>query len=223
MKLSLLLLSFALVSCGEYKNQGLAQNKVGDILPVIANSPANGSDRANVSAICNALAQKSNILGTALNSTHTFFASQQDCSGNQMGAGDVETVIQSNGSNFVFKRKSDGLDFIFPNVETPDSGVMAEICNNLSNLTNPVVGNEITYFTTTGISSNDCPTASGEICIAIRKAFAQGNTAQVHTKEWMRVRVAGTQGRVGFFTHRKKVTQSFCAQNEALIFQATLK
>lgn len=222
MKFPLIALALLAVSCGEYKTAGVSLNKVGEIR-AITSTQATATDRNNIVAVCNALAQKNAILSTAINSTHTFMAAQSDCTGNNMGSGLVETVLQNNG-RYVFKRKADGLDFILPDVETNEDGVFADLCAAVSNLQNPVTGTSgLTYFSTSGINPADCTQASGEICVKLEKAFVNGNSATVHTKEWIRVRVSGNQGRIGFWTSRKKVTQSFCGANEALTYQATLR
>ncbi len=226
MKYSILLLSILAVSCGEYKTMGGASDRVGDIRQVTGqDAAASRLDRDNMVKVCNALARKESILMTALNSIHTFSTSQSDCDGNSIGSGNVNVVLQSGLSGFVFKRQSDGLDFIFPNVETADSGVLADICADISDLSNPVKGEtEVTYFTTSAISSSDCAPSSGEICVKVEKAFFQGSTATIHTKEWLRVRVSSPDNKyIGFVTERKKVTQSFCGRNEALKFQASLQ
>lgn len=228
MKFAILLLTILAVSCGEYKTLDGASERVGDLRQVTGeNAAASRLDRENMVQVCNALAIKKSVLGTALNSVHTFSTSQSDCEGNNIGSGNVNVVLQSGLSGFVFKRQTDGLDFIFPNVETHDSGVFADICNDISDLSNPVRkegSSDITYFNTTSISSSDCSPASGEICVKVEKAFLQGTTAQVHTKEWLRVRVSSPDNKyLGFVTQRKKVTQSFCGRNEVLTFQASLQ
>lgn len=228
MKYSILFLSILAVSCGEYKTTGVSSDRVGDIRQVITDdlSPATRLDRENMVKVCNALAKKEAILLTALNSNHTFSTFQSDCEGNIMSSGNVTVVLQRGLSEeFVYKRTSDGLDFIFPTLETTKSGVVSDICQNISNLTNPVkADSNITYFSTSGISGSDCAQATGEICVRVEQAFLQGTTATVHTKEWLRVRVSSPDNKyIGFVTERKKVTQSFCGQDEALTFKASLQ
>jgi hypothetical protein len=154
----------------------------------------------------------------------TFFASQTDCSGNTVNSGNVEVVIQNNAGNYVFKKQSDNQDFIFPNVETNTSGVLADVCGSLSNLQNPLTNAQgATYFTTLNISSSDCPPVPGEICVQVESASQQGESFVVHTKEWLRIRTNSTSGKIGFFTQRKKITRGFCGVNQYLSFQASLK
>lgn len=224
MKAGLLTLIILAASCGEHKvaNQ---QDRVGEIRQVTTSAVV-GNEKADLDAVCNALTQGQAVLSSSLNGRHTFSALQTDCSGNTIENGDVQVTIQSGLSGFVFKRVADGLDFIFPIIETPEVGVLSEICQSRSNLVNPIVdGNDITFFTTGAINPADCRGGAGEICVKVEKAFPQNeNSAVVHTKEWLRVRVNSADARnIGFVTHRKKVTRSFCGINEVLTFSATLK
>ena len=223
MKAALLTLIILAVSCGEHKVA--QQERVGE-LRQITSSAVTGSERSDLEAVCNALSQGQSVLSNSLNSRHTFSALQTDCSGNTIENGDVQVMIQSSLSGFVFKRVADGLDFIFPIIETPEVGSLSQICRSLPELTNPIVnGNDITFFTTAAINTTDCRKESGEICVKIEKAFPQNeNSAEVHTKEWLKVRVNSADSRyIGFVTDRKKVTRSFCGRNEVLTFRATLK
>lgn len=223
MKAGLLTLILLAVSCGEHKVS--QQDRVGE-LRQITSSAVTGNERADIEAVCNALSQAQSTLSSSLNSRHTFNALQTDCSGNTIQNGDVQVMIQTSLSGFVFKRVADGLDFIFPIIETPDVGVLSGICRSLPELTSPIVnGNDITFFTTTGISQADCRREAGEICVSVEKAFPQNeNSAAVHTKEWLKVRINSVDARyIGFVTDRKKVTRSFCGRDEVLTFRATLK
>jgi hypothetical protein len=224
MNKSMVLLTLFLFSCGDYKPGNGLYNTVGEVRSLgLSPSEVSSDTRATVVSICNALVQKESILSTALSTSHTFLTSQTDCQGNNISTGNVNVTIQSNGQAYLF-RKSDGGDFIFPNVETSTSGILADVCANVSNLTNPIVGQtEVTYFRTTGIDPRDCTILTGESCIQVEKAFVQDGNAVVHTRDTLRIRINSNQGRIGFFTQRNKVTKSFCGLNEVLSFSAILK
>jgi hypothetical protein len=229
MKLSLILMSILLASCGEYGPiSTLNTTKVGETLP-LSGSPLSDTDRANLTTICNSLANKSSSLQSTVNSTLSFVTSQTDCSGNSMGSGTTDVTIQNSGSDFVFKQKVNGLDFIFPNVETNTSGVMSPACQNVASLSvtsnafSTPNGATTVYYTTTGISPTDCPIITGEQCVLVQSGQTDAAGVRINTKEWIRFRISSTQGKLGFFTYRKKVAQSFCGVNETLTSQATLK
>jgi hypothetical protein len=134
-------------------------------------------------------------------------------------------VTLLNSSGYVFK-KSDGQNFIFPEVETASSGVFKEICSNLnqSAFSSPLRSSgEALYFGTLGISTSDCPQRDGELCFSLERAFIQGTTAVVHTQEWIRIRTNPQLPKIGFFSHRKRITKSFCGQGQSQVFTATLK
>jgi hypothetical protein len=224
MKFSILILLAFSVSCGRYDVTSGQSASIGEIKSLTVRS-ISASEQNTLSQMCSALSTKTATISSATGSTFTFGTSQTDCQGQSVGSGDVATYIQNLGSSFVFKRRSDNSDFFFSNVETTSSGVLSEICSNLGSLSGGfTTGQEVTYFKTTDILSADCPPASGEVCIYTEKGTDQGNnTAKIHTKEWIRVRLNSNQGKVGFFTYRRKVSQSYCGQNQVQIQSATLK
>lgn len=223
MKLAVLSLVVLAFGCGKYEAAGtngqLGQSRA--FSPLVAdNSLLNA-----VTNICNALAQKNGILNSAVGSVHNFDASQTNCDGTLISTGNVQTTIQSFGSEFQF-RKTEGTSFIFPNVETNTSGVMASICANLSNLQTQTLSanNEVITIATSGFRAEDCTPASGEQCIYFESGPLQGSTYTITNQEWIRFRVSSpTNDRVGFFTQRKKVARSFCGTNKSIQSRALLK
>lgn len=225
MKYGFILLSLLSISCGKIDVTTSGNNTVGESRSVNAFSVLSDTDRSNLTAVCNALTTNAGILPSIVGATYVFDTVAADCTNKITPEFNVQTVIQSNGSNFVYKRKDNNQDFIFANVETNSSGTLADACNLLSGLQNPLVsGNSASYITTSGIAGEDCAQASGEICVAVEKASRQGDFFVVHTKEWLRVRTQSpTNTRIGFVTQQKKVTQGSCGIGEVLIFRATLK
>jgi hypothetical protein len=214
------------VSCGKYEVSSVGSNTVNELRAVTPGSELSDSDRSNLAAVCSALNNKLNILGQGTSgSFFTFFAVEKDCNNNLISAGNVDVTITNQGNSaYGFKRKSDGQDFLFPNVETPSSGVFSEICSNVANIKAANIdGSAVTFVTTIGISSADCPPVRDEICVKIEKGTVQGTSALIFSRDWIRIRTGGAQGKIGFFTQRKKVTQSYCAQNEALVLEARMK
>lgn len=223
-KLYLSMAAILLSSCGNYEMTGNRIERVGEILPLTSRELTT-TDRNNLSVICNAFRQKEAILPSTMNTLHTFSINQTDCEGNLITNEKTQVTIQSGLLGYFFKRVSDGQDFIFPQIETTQSGVLKEACDSLNTLSNPLMReNNVTYLTTTGILTSDCSPAYGEVCVKLDQAFVQGEQALVHTKEWLRVRVSSPDGKyIGFVTQRKKVTRSYCGRNEALTFGAKLE
>lgn len=224
MKSYLLPMVLLVASCGDSVPGNGSMNRVGETRSLLSTVEVSSLDRQNLATICTALAQKEVILPTALNSAHTFFTSQTDCEGKVTSAGDVGVTIQNSGG-YMFRR-TDGQSFVFPDVETANSGVFKDICGslNLSPFSSPLrSASEVLYFGTLGISSADCPQRDGELCFSLERAFIQGTAAVVHTQEWIRIRTNPQLSKIGFFTHRKKITKSFCGQGQSQAFTATLK
>lgn len=223
MKLLLGILAVTAVSCGsEYKIGGRSGSSVGATRSLSPVSVSQG-ERANLSSICSALAQKDALLGSSTGSTFSFQASQSDCTGNIISSGLVNVILQGSGSDFIFRR-SDGSDFIFPNVESPDSGMLAEVCGNVSNFSNPIQSGQDFLYISTSDGGDNCPPATGELCVQVERASTNGTSAVVHTVDIMRVRLAVNGARyAGFFSYRKRFSRSFCGQNEFISQEATLK
>lgn len=222
MKFLLLVLVVGAVSCGKYDKVSTKNGSVGSfksISPVSFTQP----EQATLTNICNALAQKAQNLAASAGSPFSFQSQQTDCSGNVMNSSLVSVTLQSTGNGYVFKRP-DGSDFIFPEVETNSSGMLAQVCPSLFNSSNPIqVGNDY-VFVTTSVDTAECVPASGEVCVQVDRASLSNGQAQVHTSEIMRVRIQSSNNSlIGFFTFRKKFTRAYCGDNEAISLQATLK
>lgn len=229
MKYLIFLALLGAYSCGKYETLGTGTDRVGGIMP-LTKASVNSTDRTNLLSVCDSLKVKSNMIGSALNSTHTFTTNQEDCDGTSLGGGNVKVVLQTGSSGFVFKKESDGLDFMFPQVETDTQGIMSSICSGLRNSPNfqlPIIGTDVTTVTTQAINPADCTPVTGEICVKVSKATpdeTNSQTATVHTVEWFRVRISSPDGKyLGFLTQRKKITKSFCGNNEFLTYEASLK
>lgn len=225
MKFSLLIMTVLLASCGKYESDVtrnlIGESRSGDTLAVTT------TDRNNISSICTALAQKASTLASAVGSTHLFATQQSDCDGVTLIDADLNVVVQTSGAGYIFKKSSDGLDYIFPEVETNTTGLLANVCADTNSFVNPRIDpgtNSATWITTVGISSNDCTPTSEELCVQVETGSLNNDqTYTIHTKDWMRVRLTSTNGKLGFFTQRKKLTQATCATYKSQISQALMK
>lgn len=223
MKLGFIVLALVTVACGKYGPITGSNEKVGEIKKF---GELLVGDTSVISQICTALDYKSSTISSSINSSFIFQTNQTDCNGKALINGDIETTIQNQGLGLVFKNKSDNNDYIFANVETSSSGILSEICGNRANSSNTITTNQEVMSYTTQVGTDDCPSIGTEKCIYVEKGINMGNnTYKVHTKEWIRVKtdLGSNQRNIGFFTYRKKVTQSYCAQNEVQVLQAILK
>lgn len=223
--LLLALMVFGSIACGKYDSD-IESNSIGESRSANALT-VTSSDRNNLTAVCSALAAKASTLGSVIGNSFLFTTKQSDCDGKAVIDADITVKLQNGGSGFVFKNTHDGMDYIFPEVETPTTGLLSSVCGDLSTFSNPIIdiaGQSALWITTSGIPSKDCVPASGEVCVQVEKGMLTGDqTYTIHTKEWMRVRVNSSQDKYGFFSHRKKVTNAICSPFKAQISEAFLK
>lgn len=229
MKMKCTYLAFILLmaSCGRYEVGG-SSSTIGEVRSFTP-SALSSSDLTNLQKICQALGSKNT--STLVNSTHIFSSAQTNCGGGNAETGTlVTTRILSVGGNSFFKRQDNGLDFIFPEVDTPSFGIMSRVCGALTSqtgLTNPsrLTSGESQWVSTLGINSADCLPSSGEVCVLFETGSPQdgGSDYVIHTKEWVKFRTNSIEPKLGFYSFRKKITKSFCTQNDFLTYEATLK
>lgn len=225
MKFALLIMTVLVASCGQYESD-VTRNLIGESRSADA-LVVTTTDRNNISSICTALGQKASTLASAVGSTYLFATQQSDCDGITVVNADLNVIIQTGGTGYIFKKSSDGLDYIFPELETNTTGLLTNVCADPTSFVNPQIDpgtNSATWITTVGISSNDCTPASEELCVQVETGSLNADqTYTIHTKDWMRVRLTSTNGKLGFFTQRKKLTQATCATYKSQISQALMK
>ncbi len=222
MKVILTLLCLGAIACGRSTVTPSSEGVIGQVRS-LAVSAVSSVDRLGVTEICQALLQKETIASSLLNTTHQFSTSQTNCDGSTQSAEASTVTIQQDGANLVFKRPNNAT-FLFPEIETTRSGALAEVCASVTNLSSPIVSEtEALFFTTSAISSDDCVPRAAEKCILLERGFVSGTTARVHTREWLRIVTDNTQGRIGFVNFRRKVSRSFCPDNQVISQSATLK
>jgi hypothetical protein len=221
MKLKVLLLLVIATACGPSAKVLTDAQSVNELRESKPQTLSN-SDRQKIISICQAFSQKASTLDSLIGTKLNFVTAETDCSGNMASSGTTQVTLQKSGGDYVLKRVADNLDFIFPEIETHTSGLLASVCS--SPFESPVIEeNRVIYFTTEGITTRDCVPATGEICVAVEIGRPEGVNNRIHTREWLRVRTDLTKNRVGFFTYRKKLTKAYCGENEALLFTAILQ
>lgn len=217
-----------LLSCGKSSTTGMRVGEERAFSPLTVSA----SEKTRLTAICQALASKSQILDQSANTVYRFEVIRKDCKQSSFGAlENVDVVIQKPVDRYVFKRKSDNFDFVFPDVETADSGVMGQLCSQLSTLTNPMklTDGSAIWFSTQAASSGDCAPSGNESCVSLEKGSVIGDAEaaqpsyKIHTREWLKFQMQPTLARYGFYVQRKTISTAFCAINEELATQADLK
>lgn len=176
---------------------------------------------SRINAICGALLYKESMLNILTSSEYTFAYSQKECSKSAGIPKNVRVAIQDTGSGYIFKSLTSDA-FGFSNVETANSGLMKEICQNRTALTNPMqTASGAIWFSTTPPNA-DCESENDAYCIQVeRGSHHDGNSYMIHTKEWMKVKIIGTNR--GFFTDRKVVSTANCGDGQSMERRAILK
>lgn len=222
MKFTVILVALLMAACGRMETISNA-SKVGELKSYSTTTPLT-VDVNNVRSICTAFNTKSSTITTGV--TLNFGVVDKGCAETPVNTSSANVEIQSTGSGFRFVNTATSSAFIFPEVETSTSGLLAEFCqslNSTSTFKNPIInGANSTYISTSGVNPADCPTVSGEVCVLVEKGVLEGTMYRIHTKEVMRVRTATNAGRIGYFTYRKKVAQAQCSVNESIRLEATL-
>ena len=186
------------------------------------------NEKNQIKAICDAIAQKTLSSSTLVGTQAVFDYATKSCTDTSLGAPlTVPTTIQSGPNGYRFALPG-GSYFYFADLETTDTGSLASICAELKKpeeLSSPIVtGNEYLYFTTTSVSTSECPVVQNQKCIYLQKGSLdiQGY-ASIHTKLWIRINLESKLGRLGYFTLKKELTSLGCAQQVNQIHQAILK
>jgi hypothetical protein len=219
MKLFPLLLLLMIVACGKVSQKTAVLGDTQKFEPI---TPDN-STLSQMQSICSAIAYKTQFLDSNTN-VYTFDFSQKSCTDSNLGpSAPVAVTIIRNLTNYNF-RKSDGSLFGF-DVESSTTGVMGTICSTITSLKNQILtsDNVLIGIATTGISAADCSPNANEVCLYISKASPGTTTGEyiVHTKEWLRFKVANDK--TGFYLERKRISQSDCAPNQQTIQKAVLR
>lgn len=217
-----LLLLLLVVSCSAPKEN---PNTVGK---VVRYEPVSSSleETEKIAAICRGLASKEELL-TILISTgasYEFSYAQKGCNDQALPVHKIvnASIQLSNDSNFVFKTK-DNADFGFTDVETPTKGVMAKLCENLGQLTNPMqTSTSGAMWFSTLTDKEKCETDEKGLCIHIQRGtVVKGVEYKIHTNEWIKFKMENTNR--GFFTERTLITSTGCFDDKTLERHAELK
>lgn len=215
---SLLLLG----SCGVKENNGyrLGENRIFNPLVV------DGAERRNLTQLCQALASKNARLPQMVGIELAFDVSNKRCEENNVSdPREVGVIIQRSGANFMF-RQSNGLDFVYGDLETDTSGVMGIICQNMDELTSPMKtpNGSALWINTVGINESDCRATGQERCLQLVLGVPQGpDNFTVSSQEWIKFQIDPNRSHYGFFTERKTIAGSICGASKNTETRARLK
>lgn len=214
--LPLLILSF---SCGKFEApNSTVINQFLSTAPVKISE----SDGAILSSICGAIALKNTQ--ALINSDFTFTFFEKGCEASQeTKTGSVVTrlVTTADGPSLV----QGAVPFYFSNFETPETGTLASYCKNPLTIINPVTsGSDFIYLQVSDISGADCLPAPNEVCVQISRASAseKPDQAKVHTIDWIKFKINKVDGKVGFFTEKKRTSTAGCALSQSFSKRAVL-
>ncbi len=226
MKLSLILATFLIASCGKITLP--SDSKLATLNSLTSQAIVVGStEHSKIKEICDALQTKSITISSLVNSDYVFSNTSKQCadtSFSPMADSSVKLVNQAGSLKF-----SEGNNlFYFSDVETIDTGVISLICHNLNNLSSPIAldATNLLYFTTQDIVSNDCINDPDQRCLKIERATKVSvsktlEKGRVHTREWIKVRL--NQPRIGFYSYRKLISEAGCLSGDYFGRTATLK
>jgi hypothetical protein len=179
-----------------------------------------------ISLLCAAMGQKASALDSALGSTFNLSLATKECNQAEISsAGNVTVTAQKEGSDYLFKVGTGA--FRFQYIETNNSGIMKEICNEISSLTNPFKAiNGSAVWISTNVTSSDCPAANGNKCILIETGTPQVNSTDSYTinvRDWIRFVTDPNLANYGFYSYRKQTNKNFCTESKFQEAIATLK
>ena len=217
------LLLLSLVSClsEQAPSDSLSLNEVVRFEPLMVTV----EDNERINSICNALLDKEDILDVLVTSgnEYLFDYGQKGCSESSFPAlKRVRTTIQRSEMNYLFRPKENDV-FGFSDVETTTKGVLTQICANTQNLMSPMqTSSSGALWFTTFVASEHCQSDAEGICIHLQKGSVVDDfNYKIHTNEWLKIKI--TNGKRGFFTQRKLISNAPCTGKGFVEKRATLK
>ncbi len=210
-----------LVGCGKYKTTSSRLGQIRSFAPQALSS----DESARLSLICSSLDAKYASITASPSLTYTFSVASKSCEDAKLSVSRLAMVTIDNQSSSYVKFKEGSATFVFPDVETRNSGIMKEICANLSTGTDSFrsdAGNAV-WYTSSGVSSSDCNPGNGEMCLLIDTGTPSGASFKVSNKDWVKFQVDSALPHYGFFVDRRVESDSVCGQNKYTVNVATLR
>jgi hypothetical protein len=179
------------------------------------------SETKSLANLCTVLSSKNALLSQSPGQTFTFDVSKRTCEEDSLSS-PASMVVGLDGTHL--REATNGLSFAFSDIETNVSGMMKEICSDLTALTNPkkLSSGNIMRFSLR--PSAECSPTSRELCVYFETATPyKDDSYKIITKEWIKFQMDPTLSRVGFFTERRRITSALCAPEKSSEVFAALK
>ena len=179
------------------------------------------SETQSLANLCTVLSSKNALLSQTPGQTFTFDVSKRGCEEDSLSA-PTPVVVGLDGTHL--REATNGLSFDFSDIETNVSGMMKEICSDLTALTNPkkLASGNIMRFSLR--PSTECSPNSREMCVYFETATPyKSDSYKIITKEWIKFQMDSTVSRMGFFVERRRITSALCAPEKSSEVLATLK
>lgn len=200
---------FLLMACGKISTSGTG---IGEMRLLTVSSVATG-DLLIYDSICSALTRKSQKLGSGLMNLN-FDVQIKDCDGNNVVFATQQVSVEPANGSYALREKASNSLFVFPKVETPSDGIFASICGKTDLKVPMILDNKDAMWVST---SGSCPSAGGEQCLTVELGSPSESTAngatyyKIHTREFIRFNLQPTNGKYGFFTYRRKLSDGACS------------
>lgn len=219
------ILSLVLVgACGKVNLPGDAKLEPERLTP----RAISGNELNEFAEICTALRNKKNYLTSLIGNTYVFAGSSKGCTDTafaQLADTNVNLVDQFGQLKFVEGNNA----AYFSEVEEIDNGAFADICGNLGNLVSPMTKDGINYISfSNDVSPSDCPREANQVCVkfskGVKKTIEGEEVSDIHTREWIRVKLErNNQTLIGFWSYKKRLSSAGCVSGFNFSRTATLK
>jgi hypothetical protein len=177
------------------------------------------SDVEKIQKICNALKEKERLISDNLSLEYVMSGSTKACTDSGFAPLADVSVKLVDQSGYKFFEGS--VPYYFSDVETENSGILGQICQSLSLGVSPImIGADYVFFDVD--DSSDCVSGGNQQCIRVEKAAKSSDTeAKIFSREWIKVKL--DQPNLGFWTYKKRISQSSCVDGYYFGRTATLK
>jgi hypothetical protein len=209
------------LSCGRVDP---AKNNILGSVMSFEPAPIGSEDARIIRKICESLKTKESNLSASSSTIFTFGIQDKSCTGSLSAESSVAVTVDTVGAP-KFKRVDNGGSFIFPDVETTDSGIMKDICANTANPVSPIKNSTgvALWFSSTDSQDPDCNSSAAQPCLVIKKGIPSGDKFEIIGQETLQFQTVSNLGNVGYFLFRKSITNTSCINNDYTEIRATLK
>lgn len=185
-------------------------------------------EKKNLTDLCESLRIKFNKFSqtSGLKLNFEFDVGRKSCEAESLGPlASVTVTLEESAGGYRFKEQN-GLNFIYSDPETHQTGVMGLICGesstNDSNLRQQ--SEDIVSTFTLSPPREECAPTAGEVCIRIDTAMkASDGSHRLGRQDWIKFNIDERHGRYGFFTERRTRSTALCGAEQHSETVAILK